>query len=137
MWNGWKAALLRELYHRALDVMSGGLTVEGRDLRIAAAQAAARALLPDFSEEEFATFAARGYPFYWLSLRRRDPRPARPADARGRCQPARRSPSKSASIQQRAVTEITLYTADHAGLFSRIAGALAVSAAPTSSTPGS
>ena len=28
VWNGWKAALLRELYHRALDVMSGGLTVE-------------------------------------------------------------------------------------------------------------
>ena len=30
---------------------------------------------------------------------------------------------------QRAVTEITLYTADHPGLFSRIAGALAVSGA--------
>src|SRR5437016_7101596 len=30
---------------------------------------------------------------------------------------------------QRSVTEITLYTADHAGLFSRIAGALAVSGA--------
>ena len=29
----------------------------------------------------------------------------------------------------RAVTEITLYTADHPGLFSRIAGALAVSGA--------
>src|SRR5207237_6271843 len=31
--------------------------------------------------------------------------------------------------QQRSVTEITLYTADHAGLFSRIAGALAISGA--------
>ncbi len=30
---------------------------------------------------------------------------------------------------QRAVTEVTLYTADHPGLFSRIAGALAVSGA--------
>jgi [protein-PII] uridylyltransferase len=30
---------------------------------------------------------------------------------------------------QRAVTEITLYTADHPGLFSRIAGALAISGA--------
>ena len=56
VWNGWKAALLRELYHSALDVISGGLTVEGRDSRIAAAQAAARALLSDFSDAEFTAF---------------------------------------------------------------------------------
>src|SRR5208283_4843773 len=36
--NGWKAALLRELYHRAIEVMSGGLAVEGQDSRIASAQ---------------------------------------------------------------------------------------------------
>ena len=29
VWNGWKAALLRELYHRALEVMSGGLVGRG------------------------------------------------------------------------------------------------------------
>src|SRR5206468_1500882 len=45
-----------------------GLTVEARDTRIAAAQAAARAALPDFSDDEFAAFTSRGYPFYWLSL---------------------------------------------------------------------
>ena len=128
VWNGWKAALLRELYHSALDVISGGLTVEPRDSRIAAAQAAARALLPNFSEEEFHAFTSRGYPFYWLSLdaetHARDARLMRGADASGapltvekRIDPAR------------AVTEITLYTADHPGLFSRIAGALAVSGA--------
>ncbi|MGC2412350.1 MAG: [protein-PII] uridylyltransferase, partial [Stellaceae bacterium] len=128
VWNGWKAALLRELYHSALDVISGGLTVEPRDSRIAAAQAAARALLPDFTEAEFDAFTSRGYPFYWLSLdaetHARDARLMRGADASGapltvekRIDPAR------------AVTEITLYTADHPGLFSRIAGALAVSGA--------
>ncbi|MGH7113073.1 MAG: [protein-PII] uridylyltransferase, partial [Stellaceae bacterium] len=52
VWNGWKAALLRELYHAALDVISGGLNVEPRDARIAAAQAAARALLADFTDDE-------------------------------------------------------------------------------------
>src|SRR5205085_1133680 len=50
VWNGWKAALLREVYYSALDVISGGLTVEARDARIAAAQAAARELLPDFTD---------------------------------------------------------------------------------------
>jgi [protein-PII] uridylyltransferase len=128
VWNGWKGALLRELYHSALDVISGGLTVAARDSRIAAAQAAAQALLPDFSDAEFAAFTNRGYPFYWLSLdaetHARHARLMREAEASGapltvdkRIDPAR------------AVTELTLYTADHPGLFSRIAGALAVSGA--------
>jgi len=128
VWNGWKAALLRELYHRAIEVMSGGLTVEGRDLRVAAAHAAARRLLPDFSEEEFTSFAARGYPFYWLSFdpetHARHARLMREAEAAG----APLTVEKRVD-PHRAVTEITLYTADHPGLFSRIAGALAISGA--------
>ncbi|MBV9555118.1 MAG: [protein-PII] uridylyltransferase, partial [Alphaproteobacteria bacterium] len=128
VWNGWKAALLRELYHSAFDLMTGGATAGARDSRIAAAQEAARALLPEFSDAEFAAFIAHGYPFYWLSLdaatHARHARLMRKADASGaplsvetRIEPAR------------AVTEITLYTADHPGLFSRIAGALAVNGA--------
>src|SRR6516164_9644387 len=126
VWNGWKAALLRELYHRATDVMSGGLTVAAQDSRIAAAQAAARRLLPDFGEEEFAAFASRGYPFYWLSFdpetHARHARLMREAEQSG----APLTVEKRVDLL-RSVTEITLYTADHPGLFSRIAGALAVS----------
>jgi len=126
--NGWKAALLRELYHRAIEVMSGGLTVEGRDSRIVTAQAAARRLLPDFDEEEFTTFTSRGYPFYWLSFdpetHARHARLMREAEMSG----APLTVEKRVDLR-RSVTEITLYTADHPGLFSRIAGALAVSGA--------
>src|SRR3984957_15981887 len=125
VWNGWKAALLRELFQSAHELMTGGATAEGGDSRIAAAQAEVRQLLPEFSDEEFAAFVGRGYPFYWLSLdaetHARHARLMREADRSGaplgvetRIEP------------QRAVTEITLYTADHPGLFSRIAGALAV-----------
>jgi len=128
VWNGWKASLLRELYHRATDVMSGGLTVAAQDSRIAAAQAAARALLPEFGEENFATFVGRGYPFYWLSFdpetHARHARLMREAEISG----APLTVEKRVE-PQRSVTEITLYTADHPGLFSRIAGALAVSGA--------
>jgi len=128
VWNGWKAALLRELYHTALDVISGGLTVEARDSRIAGAQAAARAMLADFTDEEFAAFTSRGYPFYWLSLdaetHARHARLMREADVSGAPLTVEKRIDRA-----RAVTEITLYTADHPGLFSRIAGALAVSGA--------
>ncbi len=128
VWNGWKAALLRELYRSALDVISGGLNVEGRDSRIAAAQADARSLLADFTDEEFAAFVGRGYPFYWLSLdaetHARHARLMRSADASGVPLTVEKRIDDA-----RAVTEITLYTADHPGLFSRIAGALAISGA--------
>jgi [protein-PII] uridylyltransferase len=125
VWNGWKAALLRELYYSAMDLMTGGLSAEPRDTRIAEAQAAARTLLPEFGDEEFSVFATRGYPFYWLSLdteaHARHARLMREADASG----APLTVQKRVDAA-RAVTEITLYTADHPGLFSRIAGALAV-----------
>ncbi len=128
VWNGWKAALLRELYHRAIEVISGGLTDAGQNSRVAAAQAAARRLVPDFTDAEFATFASRGYPFYWLSFdpeaHARHARLMREADASGAPLTVQKRIER-----HRSVTEITLYTADHPGLFSRIAGALAVSGA--------
>jgi [protein-PII] uridylyltransferase len=128
VWNGWKAALLRELYHRAIEVMLGEISGEGQASRVASAQAAVRALLPDFGETEFATFVSRGYPFYWLSFdpstHARHARLIREAEATGAPLTVEKRVDK-----QRSVTEIILYTADHPGLFSRIAGALAVCSA--------
>ncbi|HZB93897.1 MAG TPA: [protein-PII] uridylyltransferase [Stellaceae bacterium] len=128
VWNGWKATLLRELYHRAIEEMSGGLATDGRDQRIAAAQKAVKELLPDFSPAEFESYIAKGYPSYWLSF-----------DAQTQARHARlmREAERSNAPltvdtrvdARRAVTDVTLYTADHAGLFSRIAGALALSGA--------
>ncbi|HWE77572.1 MAG TPA: [protein-PII] uridylyltransferase [Pseudolabrys sp.] len=125
VWNGWKAALLRELYHAAFDLISGGATAEARDSRIAGAQTEVKKLLPEFSDADFAAFVGRGYPFYWLSLdaetHARHARLMREAERSGA--PLR---VETRIEPQRAVTEVTLYTGDHAGLFSRIAGALAV-----------
>jgi [protein-PII] uridylyltransferase len=128
VWNGWKAALLRELYHRAFDVITSGLSGDGQQKRIDAAQVAVRDLLPDFSADDFAAFVKSGYPFYWLSF---DPEThARHARLMREAEASAAPLTVDKRIDaHRAVTEVTLYTADHPGLFSRIAGALAVSGA--------
>ena len=128
VWNGWKATLLRELYHRAADLMAGGLVEAGHLERISRAQEEVVKLLPDFSRDEIESFVAKGYSFYWLSFE---------PDAMARHARLIREAERSGKLltvetrvdPHRAVTEITLYTADHAGLFSRIAGALAIAGA--------
>ena len=128
VWNGWKAALLRRLYERSLELMSGGAIADGRDSRIAKAQEAARALLPEFSDEEFAGLVSRTYPYYWLStdvaMVERQAILMREADRSG----APLSVSTRVDLI-RCVTEVTIYTGDHPGLFSSIAGALALAGA--------
>jgi len=128
VWNGWKASLLREVYHRTAGVMSGGLGSTERDRRIAAAQEAVRALLPDFSAEDMAAFEAKGYASYWVSFEpdelARHARLVRMAETRGQPLTVETRVDPKASV-----TEITVYTGDHPGLFSQLAGALALAGA--------
>jgi len=128
VWNGWKASLLRELYHRTSGVMSGGLLSTERDQRIASAQEAVRALLRDFTAEEIAAYEARGYASYWVSFEpeelARHARLMREAEARGQPLAVETRVDPKASV-----TEVTVYTGDHPGLFSQIAGALALAGA--------
>ncbi len=128
VWNGWKATLLRELYSRVADVLAGGLASTERDVRVAYAKEMAAALLPDWPDADRRFYLGLGYPGYWLSFdpesHARHARLIRDAEARGAPLTVDTQP-----LPSRAVTEVTVYTADHAGLFSRIAGALAVAGA--------
>ncbi len=128
VWNGWKATLLRELYARVGEVLAGGLSTTERDVRVARARKAASLLLPDAATEDTETFLALGYPAYWLSFdpetHARHARMIRDAEARAAPLTVETRP-----LPARAVTEVTVYAADHAGLFSKIAGALAVAGA--------
>ncbi len=123
-WNGWKAQLLRELYYRAEERLSGGLITEGREARVAAATGALRAELADWSEADIATHIARGNPSYWLSF---DPRThARHARMVRGAESARQDLALETRIDEwRAVTEVTIYTVDRHGLVADLAGALA------------
>jgi [protein-PII] uridylyltransferase len=128
VWNGWKATLLRELYARVAEVLAGGLATTERDTRTARAKEAVTALLPDWDDMARAEFFALGYPSYWLAF---DPETQARHARLVRGAEARHAPLTvdTEVLPARAVTEVTVYTADHAGLFSRIAGALAVAGA--------
>ncbi len=128
VWNGWKATLLRELYARVAEVLEGGLSTTERDARIARVKDVVGGMLADWQPAEREDFLSLGYPSYWLGF---DPesieRHARMIrDARLRSAPLT---VHTEPLPARAVTEIVVYTADHAGLFSRIAGALAIAGA--------
>jgi [protein-PII] uridylyltransferase len=128
VWNNWKATLLRELYWRVAEVLAGGLTVGERDVRVERAKQAASALLEGWPKADLDAFLALGYPPYWLAFD-----PATHARHASMTREARATGQKlmvdTQPLPARGVTEVTVYTADHPGLFSRIAGSLAVAGA--------
>jgi [protein-PII] uridylyltransferase len=125
VWNGWKATLLRELYSRVAEVLEGALATTERDVRVNRAKGAVTALLRDWPQQEIDHFLALGYPGYWLGFdpetHSRHARLIRDAEHRQAPLTVDTKP-----LLARAVTEATVYVADHAGLFSQISGALAV-----------
>ncbi|HEX2941320.1 MAG TPA: [protein-PII] uridylyltransferase [Rhodopila sp.] len=128
VWNGWKATLLRELYSRVAEVLAGGLATTERDVRVERAKQAVRTILADWTDDDFAAFSALGYPSYWLSF---DPETHARHGRLIKDAEFRKSPLTvdTQPLPARAVTEVTIYCADHAGLFSKISGALAVAGA--------
>jgi [protein-PII] uridylyltransferase len=128
VWNGWKATLLRELYSRVAEVLAGGLATTERDVRVARAKQAVGALLTHWAPEEIEHFAELGYAGYWLSF---DPETHARHARLIRDAEHRKSPLTvdTQPLPARAVTEVTVYCADYAGLFSKISGALAVAGA--------
>ena len=125
VWNAWKGTLLRELALAAEEMMEGGLQAEARDTRVRAAQADLRAELKDWDDAAFAEHIARAYPAYWLAFDAptlaRQARLIRRTEEKGEFLAI-----EDRSDTWRSVTEITVYATDQAGLFSQIAGAIAL-----------
>jgi [protein-PII] uridylyltransferase len=126
VFNGWKGQLLRELYYAAENMMTGGDQAPARDARVAAAKAALSERLADFTPQQRERALSRHYDNYWLAFdeaeQERHARRLAQADAKSEILVL-----EADSNDFRAVTEIVLYTPDHAGLFSQLAGAIAMS----------
>ena len=128
VWNGWKAALLRQLYHATEQVLSGGTLSGGRGERIKQIQGEVAKRLPAGPTPRRKSISRAAMRAYWLSF---DPGTlAREAELVGApSASASRSPCEHRIDGKRSVTEVTIYTLDTHGLFARLAGAMAISGA--------
>lgn len=128
VWNGWKGQLLRDLYFETESVLQGGHSTVSRKERVAAAKDALAKRLSSWSQEDRDAALARHYDPYWLSVdadtQVKHAEWIRECEAAGELLTV-----KTEADAFQAATEVTIYTPDHAGLFSRLAGAFAVAGA--------
>ncbi len=126
VWNGWKGQLLRELYAEAKTLMSGGDAAPARRGRVGEVKAVLATRLRDLPRPAREHALSRHNDNYWFAFDaktlERHAHLMAEADAKG--EPLA---LEAHSDKFRAVTEIVIYTKDHPGLFSQLAGAIAVS----------
>ena len=123
VWNGWKGQLLRQLYFETEAVLQGGDSAVNRKARIEGAREALAERLSDWSETARKRYLKRHSDQYWLAMDTdAHERHARMIEA-GKDEPLIIS---TETDPMRDVTQVTLYTQDHPGLFSRFAGACAI-----------
>ncbi len=127
-WNSWRGSLLRALYYHAEERLTGGHAAEAGESRAARAKGDLRHALSGWLDDEVERHVARLPSAYWLST---------DLDTQVRhAQLARDAASRRAPLvldihphDARAVTELTIFAADHAGLFAAVAGAIAMAGA--------
>jgi [protein-PII] uridylyltransferase len=126
VWNGWKAGLLRELYWRTQEVLSGGAPEVQRRERVEAIKQELFGRLKGWPEADAKAHLELGHGGYWLGT---------DADTLYHhaelIQAARQAGEafriETRELADRGVTELTVYAPDHPGLFAAIAGAMALS----------
>ncbi|WP_046023540.1 [protein-PII] uridylyltransferase [Magnetospira sp. QH-2] len=128
VWNHWKAGLLSALYYNTLEAMSGGIPAKQRAERVFMAQQQVRHRLEDWPEEEVESFIALGYANYWLGVDL-DTKVHHAALIRKAKAENLKLHIETRIEALRGATEIIVYTNDHPGLFSQIAGAIALAGA--------
>jgi [protein-PII] uridylyltransferase len=124
VWNGWKRQLLADLYHAAEEVLRLGHKQRGRQERVIDKQARLRTAL-GWDETRFTAFVQRMPESYWvaeaLDILESNARAIAEADAAGESLSI-----TTRSDAERGATLVSIYAADHPGLFYRIAGAIHV-----------
>ena len=122
-WNGWKAQLLRTLYNETAFALENGLEALNRENRGNEAKRALREALKDWPAKDLRTETARHYPPYWQGLGI--------ASHTAFAHLLRDIEDDQIRIDitddtDRDATRVCFAMVDHPGIFSRLAGALAL-----------
>ena len=124
VWNSWKRQLLSELYELAEEVLRLGHKQSGRSERIDAKQHRLAVEL-GWSAKAFQAYRKRFVDAYWIA----EPHDmlARNAQLVADAESAQKSLSIATHVDSdRGATLVTVYAADHPGLFYRLAGAISL-----------
>jgi [protein-PII] uridylyltransferase len=120
VWNGWKRQLLGDLFNAAEEVLRLGHKQTGRAERIAAKLGDLQCTL-GWDGPIFANYAKRMTDSYWIA----EPDDVLAANARTVAAYGECPLTVAAQVYPaRGATLVTVYTADHPGLFYRLAGAI-------------
>ncbi|MEM8788938.1 MAG: [protein-PII] uridylyltransferase [Pseudomonadota bacterium] len=126
VWNNWKAMLLRELYALTHDLLTGADVAQSRPERVEEAKAALADALQLWKKKDIRAEIARHYDGYWLGLGTAE------HVAFAHLIQEVRNDTPALQIDQdpaRDATRACFAMPDHPGVFSRLAGALALSGA--------
>ena len=120
VWNGWKRQLLGDLYESAEEVLRLGHKQTGRSEKIAAKQEALAEAL-DWEPARFEAYRKRFPESYWIA----EPDDILIRNAHNVAEAGDKPLAVSAEVYPaRGATLITVHTADHPGLFYRLAGSI-------------
>ncbi len=120
VWNSWKRQLLSDLYEATEEVLRLGHKQRGRDERIVAKKAQLEKAI-NLPPDKFAKLASRLPDAYWIA------EPDDIIERNARHMLANKDTDFAIDVcyySQRGATLVTVFAADHPGLFYRIAGAI-------------
>ncbi|WP_281283448.1 [protein-PII] uridylyltransferase [Palleronia caenipelagi] len=126
VWNNWKAQLLRDLHRETAYALENGMEALNRETRGEEARKRLREALADWPAKDLRTETQRHYPPYWQGLR------LEAHETFARLLRNIGDDEIRIDIQadaDRDATRICFALVDHPGIFSRLAGALALAGA--------
>ena len=125
IWNNWKDNLLKVVYDETLMEINGGGDQKSRIIREEKYINKLRGSLVKWSNQEFKNYSNRFYSYYWTNISSdvhlRHANLILEADKENLKLKISAEP-----LEDQGVTEVSVYTQDHLGLFARTCAALAL-----------
>ena len=125
IWNSWKDNLLKIVYNETLMEINGGGDIKSRTVLEDKAKNKLRNSLLEWPEQEFANYINRFFAYYWTNINfdvhLHHAKLIRDADSKNL-----KIKIDIETLDDQGVTEISIYTQDHLGLFARTCAGLAL-----------